>query len=366
MNKNFKNLIIVICFAAILFGFVLANILSTDKEISFSERRKLNQLPVFTISELIFGDYFEKTEVYHLDQFSGRDFFRSVKAYFKKYIALQCDNNGIYSVDGVLYKLNYNLNENSVKEAAQKMKYIATEYFNGCNVFYSLVPDKSYYSVNEFYPRLDYNLLSNLLNENISDMTCIEIQNLLSLTDFYNTDLHWSQNCILPVADCFLTAMGCGKVSNTSYLTTELTPFYGSYYGQAALGGEADTLIYLYNDMINSLILYDYEADEISGVYDDNLINSVDGYSVFLKGAKALLRIDNPQNQNGKTLYLFRDSLSSCLAPLLAQEYQTLYLIDLRYITMEKLATYIPFKTDSDVLFLYGAELINKSELFLN
>jgi len=118
--------------------------------------------------------------------------------------------------------------------------------------------------------------------------------------------------------------------------------------------------------MINSLTLYDYETNETGGVYDDSLINSVDGYSVFLKGAKALLRIDNPQNQNGKILYLFRDSFSSSLAPLLAQEYQTVYLIDLRYITLEKLATLIPFETGSDVLFLYGAELINNSELFLN
>ena len=366
MNKNFKNLIITICFVTILFGFVFANILSTDKQISFSERRKLNQLPVFTISDLINGDYFEKTEVYHLDQFFGRDFFRSIKAYFKKYIALQADNNGIYSVDGVLYKLNYNLNEISVKSAAQKMNFIANEYFSGCNVFYGLVPDKNYYSANKFYPRLDCNKLSDLLNENISNMTRIEIQSLLSLADFYKTDLHWSQNCVLPVTDRVLTAMGCGKVSNASYLTKELAPFYGSYYGQAALGAEADTLIYLYNDMINSLTLYDYETNETGGVYDDSLINSVDGYSVFLKGAKALLRIDNPQNQNGKILYLFRDSFSSSLAPLLAQEYQTVYLIDLRYITLEKLATLIPFETGSDVLFLYSAELINNSELFLN
>lgn len=365
MNNKLKNLITAICFAAILFGFVFANFLTADKEISFSERRKLNQLPAFSFSDMIYDDYFEKTESYHLDQFFGRDFFRSIKAYFKKYIALQIDNNGIYTDDGIMYKLDDNLDENSVIVAAQKMNYIA-EYFNDSNIFYCIIPTKNYYSDSKLYPKLDYSLLTELLNDNIIDMTCVEIQNLLTIADFYKTDLHWSQERILPVADHILTAMGCGKVSNLPYSTTELSPFYGSYYGQAALGGEADTLIYLYNDMINSLTLYDYETDEVSGVYDETLINSVDGYSVFLKGAKALLRIDNPLNQNGKTLYLFRDSLSSSLAPLLAQEYQTVYLIDLRYITTEKLVEYIPFETGSDVLFLFGSGLINNSELFLD
>jgi len=365
MNKNLKNLVTAICFVTILFGFVFANFLTADKEVSFSERRKLNQLPVFSFSDLIFDDYFEKTESYHLDQFFGRDFFRSVKAYFKKYIALQSDNNGIYIDDGILYKLGDDLDEESVKAAAQKMNYIS-EYFNDCNIFYCIVPNKNYYSNSKFYPKLDYNLLMYLLNENISDMTFIEIQNLLTIADFYKTDLHWSQDRILPVADHILIAMGCGEISYLPYSVTELSPFYGSYYGQAALGGEADTLIYIYNDMINSLTLYDFETDETSCVYDETLINSVDGYSVFLKGAKPLLRIDNPLIQNGKTLYLFRDSLSSCLAPLLAQEYQIIYLIDLRYITTEKLVEYIPFETSSDVLFLFGSDLINKSELFLD
>lgn len=363
MNKTVKNIIVVACFLTVLFGFGLGSIIKADEAISFNERRKLAQFPTFTLDKLTDGEYFDELEDYFLDQFLGRDFFRSTKAYFKKYLAFQKDNNGVFSASGHLFALGYNLNEKSVLNAANKFNAISDKYLQNLNVYYSIIADKNYY-LDDGYLKLDYEKLAETLSENVSGMTYIDIFNLLTLDDYYSTDLHWSQDKLLELADAILKALGINeKISENSYEYNSLKNFYGSYFGQSALGGKADTLIYLTNAVLSGCTVYDYETGKTTGVYDPSLIDSVDGYSVFLNGAKALLRIDNPYQNNGKTLYIFRDSFSSSLAPLLAQQYETVYLIDLRYISSDILGQYITFTDGADALFMYSAQLINGSQI---
>ena len=73
MNENTKNIICIISFITFVFGLSIANILVPDKEVSTSERRKLAQFSSINLS-----NYTEKYDDYALDQFVGRDFFRSI------------------------------------------------------------------------------------------------------------------------------------------------------------------------------------------------------------------------------------------------------------------------------------------------
>ena len=63
-------------FIIVLVGLMVGNIFLQDKEISYEERRKLSQLPKFTVEKLISGDYFQDMEEYFLDQFTFRQSFR--------------------------------------------------------------------------------------------------------------------------------------------------------------------------------------------------------------------------------------------------------------------------------------------------
>ena len=75
MKDKVKNIIISLSFFAVLVGFMLASIIIPDKDISYSERRKLNQLPEFSWEVLVSGNkdgerYFDLLEDYFLDQFA--------------------------------------------------------------------------------------------------------------------------------------------------------------------------------------------------------------------------------------------------------------------------------------------------------
>jgi len=81
---------------------------------------------------------------------------------------------------------------------------------------------------------------------------------------------------------------------------------------------------------------------------------------MFLGGADALLTIENPNAVTNKELILFRDSFGSSLAPYLAEGYQKITMVDIRYIQPEMLGYFIEFE-GQDVLFLYSTLILNNS-----
>jgi len=114
MGNNIKNITVTVLFFIVIFGFMIGNIVMPDTNISFSERRNLTEVPKFSFKELFNGDLFSKFEKYSLDQFVLRDNFRCFKAFVKFNILRQKDNNGIYIVNGIINKLEYPLNEESI------------------------------------------------------------------------------------------------------------------------------------------------------------------------------------------------------------------------------------------------------------
>lgn len=342
---------------------MVGNIFSQDKELSYEERRKLSQLPKFTVEKLISGDYFQDMEEYFLDQFIFRQSFRRIKTFINTNIFKEKDNNDIYIIDDGIYKMEYPLREKSIYNSALLYNKISSTYFKDSNVYYTIVPDKNYFVPKEKgYIRLDYEKLIDIMKNNTKDMKYIDIIKNLQTNDYYRTDLHWKQKNILPVSENLLTNME-NKVSNYKYKEKTFDSFYGSYYGQAATSITPDKLVYLYNKIIEECKVYDFEKQEYIKIYNDKDFENVDPYDVYLGGAKPLLSIENPNNNTGKELYIFRDSFGSSLAPLLVSEYSKIVLVDLRYINSIEFEKYIQPKKNSDVLFMYNTLILNNSDI---
>ena len=136
---------------------------------------------------------------------------------------------------------------------------------------------------------------------------------------------------------------------------------YGVYYGQLALHGQPDTLYYLNNDVLENCIVYDYENRAENKIYDMEKTTGNDMYEIFLGGSKSLISIENPNAKTDRELVMFRDSFGSSIAPLLAEDYAKITLVDIRYLPVERIGNYIDFK-DQDVLFLYSTSVLNHSE----
>lgn len=362
-RNEIKNTIIIAAFIIIIYGILLLNILLPDTEISFSERRRLLHAPSFSMESLLSGDYFEDYEKYSLDQLPFRDDFRSLMAYTRFNIFKQKDNNGIYIVDGNISKLEYPLNEKAILNAANKLNEVYQRYLQNMHVNYAIIPDKNYFMADyNGYLSMDYERLIELMNDNVSNMNYIDIFDLLELKDYYKTDIHWRQESIEDISKLLIEKIGGKNTSmDTQYLQKSLYPFYGSYYGQAALKTTPDTLIYLVNEMLENATVYDHIDKTYSKVYVKEKFGTIDSYDLFLSGAKSILTITNPATTSQKELIMFRDSFGSSIAPLLLNDYAKITLVDLRYIGTDLLGNYIDFSKDQDVLFLYNTLILNNS-----
>ena len=68
-------------------------------------------------------------------------------------------------------------------------------------------------------------------------------------------------------------------------------------------------------------------------------------------------------NKLVRELILFRDSFGSSIAPLLIENYKTVTIVDIRYVQTDYLGQLLDFH-GQDVLFLYGAAMLNDSYTF--
>lgn len=82
----------------------------------------------------------------------------------------------------------------------------------------------------------------------------------------------------------------------------------------------------------------------------------LDKYPVYLDGNHSLVTIENPAAEGG-TLLVIRDSFAHCLATFLAQEYQTIYLVDLRYYR-GSLSQFVTDHEVDELLYLYGMDTL--------
>ena len=109
--------------------------------------------------------------------------------------------------------------------------------------------------------------------------------------------------------------------------------------------------------------MLDGETNSCIDVYNRELAKSKDPYEFFLSGAKSLLTIENPNAATDKELLIFRDSFASSIAPLFAEGYSKITLIDIRYLAPQLLGNFVTFN-GQDVLFLYSAPVLNNSVTF--
>lgn len=334
---------------------------SPAEAFSDAERRPLKQFPELSVKTLLDGDFMKKFESYTLDQFPLRDSFRQVKSLFHYNVLQQKDNNKIYMADGHAAKLEYPFQPDNTAYALKKFQAIYDSYLKeqGSKVYAAVVPDKGYYLARDNgYPVMDYPALFDAVRQGMPWATHIELTDLLSIGDYYTTDTHWRQEKILDVAQRITEAMGMAAPQAEAFTPTAVErPFYGVYYGQAALPMASETMYLMENDDLNACTVT-IEGSKTAPVYDRDKLAGKDMYEVFLSGSVSLAKIENPNASTDRELIIFRDSFGSSLAPLLISEYKTVTLVDIRYISSQMLPNFIDFH-GQDVLFLYSTLVLN-------
>ena len=374
MKKNWIRAIGAGVLVALWLGLTAFAWFGPAKDISEAERRPLAQMPQLSVQTLTDGKFMTSFEKFTLDQFPLRDSFRQLKSLFHYYMMQYRDNNDIYVQDGYAVKLEYPMNPESVGLATKRFNTVYDRFLKNSDVsvYLAIVPDKSYYLAEENgYLSMDYEAFFAMVEKEMPWAKPIDLTDTLDITDYYYTDTHWRQEKLLDAARKLCDAMGAEAPKAEDFTQVALErPFYGVYYGQAALPMEPETVYLMQSQLLEScttsLGVMDPKTGALSyeklynSVYDLEKAEGKDMYEVYLSGSESLLRIDNPNATSDKELIIFRDSFGSSISPLLVQGYKTVTIVDIRYISSSLVGRFVEFK-DQDVLFMYSTSVLNST-----
>lgn len=386
-----RNTVLVLGMSVLFFTLSFICWWKEEDVFSESERRMLAKFPKMSMETVMNGSFMKDFESYSLDQFPFRDGFRSIKAVASYGIFGKKDNNGIYLAEGHLSKMEYPMQTKMLDNAAMRIEEIYNMYLKEqeSKCYFSVVLDKNYFLAEKNgYLSMDYGTLVSYMREKVDFAEYIDITHLLSLEDYYRTDTHWRQEKIVDVAECLKTAMKeddevlynnkaavdekwktqeigkeSAEFSMNNYEIKELEiPFYGVYYGQAALPVKPDKLYYLESDILRQCKVRSFDTGKAmeTVIYNMEKANDSDAYEIFLSGTSALQVIENPNAKEDKELIVFRDSFGSSLVPLLVDGYSKIIVIDTRYVQSKMLGNLVDFH-GQDVLFLYSTVILNNS-----
>ncbi len=343
-----KEKVTILAFLIIIFGCSFLGIVLPKKEISLFERRK-------TMScEKLKEDFFENLDDYLSDHFPFRETLISLNNFTEREIFNNSSANDVFVENGYLIEKNYPLNEKSLDSFIKKLAYINDNYLQNSDVYYTLIPDKSYFL--EEGVRIDFDLIKEKIKElNIDYIDAFEV---FERDDYYKTDIHIKQPAYLKFISEAAKEMHFDS-EEIKYKENRSSNFYGASYSKVAYV-KPDDLVYLTNEMTDASKVQHLEYG-VKRVYNETALNGIDAYNVFLDGPSALLEIETA-SPSDKEILIFRDSFASSMAPLLIPYYKKITLIDLRYISFEQALSHVSFDNKS-VLFMYSTLMANKSDL---
>ena len=269
----------------------------------------------------------------------------------------------VYVYQGYAVTTEAGYDQKSLDYAALKFQQLYDSYLTGNDghIYLSVVPDKgSFTAPPEGYTPASAQETADALLAQLDFVQYVDIAPGLTLEDYYRTDPHWRQECLVATAQTLAQAMDVPLAGDFQENAIDV-PFYGAYAEKAGEPLVADTLRYLTGEVLDACTVYDYETDAQEPLYDLSAVETDTPYDLYLQGSRSLLRIDSPLSASDKTLVVFRDSFGSSLIPLLAESYRTIYAVDIRYLSSQMVGRFLSFDGSEDVLFLYSTMVLQNS-----
>lgn len=359
--KKKSNKIIIIIFVMFILAVNILNILTPDKTFSETENRMLSQFPKINFKNITSGKFTKKFESYITDQFMLRDFWVSAKSDVER-LMLKNKNNGIFfGKDGFLLedfnRPNETLDKNidTINNFSEKIPNFKTYLLlapNSVKIYEDKLPMFS--SPYDQFKVIQY--IKENMNENID---FIDIYNVLNSKKdeyiYFRTDHHWTMRGAYYAYEALSNKIGI-KPYDLKHFTSEIVSdsFYGTYYSK----GNNRHISPDYIEIFKLKLDIDYKVHwldndlQSDSLYEYKHLDTKDKYSVFLDGNHSLMTIKT-NIKNDKKIVVFKDSYSHSFIPFLANHYEEIHVIDLRYYKLN-LYEYINENEINEGLFLYN------------
>lgn len=307
--------------AVFLGVMVLLYIFLPKSDFSTLEKRELSQFPELDQN---FG---AKMETYLSDHLPGRSFFLGVDAYW----------NLVTGRRGEIYAARGGRLVEAPAEMGRGLKNI--DYVNqfqektGLPVDLLLVPSAGFLMEASIYPPhrpyRDGEILAEILKKSRVSAVSVDYKNPEAL--FYRTDHHWTSLGAHTAYAAYMEAKDRAYRAKEEFTVEAVPGFYGSTYSRSALWLTPADTIELWTGTPDLQVTNKESGNLHTGIFYRERLEEADKYTVFLDGNHSLVTIRNPHAVGQGKLLVIRDSYSNCLGGFLAESYETVVLVDLRY-----------------------------------
>ncbi len=364
MKKLFKNILIPV-FTLFIFSLLILFFVLPKQEKSVNEKRVLAEKPDFTFSEIISGEFSEKLENYLSDHFPFRDLFVGINAYWD-YLTFNNGSNGVYLCkDGYLIAEQIDIDLNKAKSNINVLNNFAKRYDMPASVI--IVPTSGYI-LNGKLPKnhkeyLDDEVFS-VIKNNCGNIRFIDVRDCFKKSDiqlYYKTDHHLTSQGAMILYNKVCDEFNLKKAEFNLAKTTE--NFYGTSYSKGGYWLSKPDNIEIYkskNENIKVTITEKGKDTAYNSMYFLSHLNEQDKYPVFLDGNHSVVKIENGSCKNGKKLLMLRDSFAHCFSTFLIENYEEIYLVDMRYFR-GSLKNIVEKEKLNEIMFLYSCENIASS-----
>ena len=289
-------------------------------DFSAMEKRYLAKAPDFSTDPLLDGSWGKQADAYLIDHIPERNLFVGLNAYCEKLLGRQ-KLSDIWELDGKLVRSPVDPASGAMERNVDALNRFA----KGLEVPVSLalVPSCGFALGAPEYaeePLLDaiYNR-SEL--ENLDLRECYRGRPEL----FYSTDHHWTSAGAFEAYKVMMNTWGI--TPEMEYTVERFDHFRGANFAASGLWLTPEETIELWTGPAR--VETEMNGTTHEGAFYRERLEGYDPYMVFLNGNQPLVQIHNPEGQG--SILLIRDSFASTLAGFLAQNYENVTLVDLRY-----------------------------------
>lgn len=336
-----------------------------DKAYSDNEKRYLAQKPTVTWESIVNGSFSDEIENWIADQFPGRDLWVGIHAYFSYLTGRNAQQNIYLAKNGYLINAPSNDDLTMFKTSIGRFEKFAQT--TGLPASMILVPSTGYLK-EDLLPvgHKDYadDRMFDYAKENTDNITFVDLRDALFAADAefpvaYRTDHHLTSYGNYTLYQNWRMMIGKDFLQQDNYSVETVDGFYGTTWSGSGYWLTEPDSVELWNSGADvSVVISDGgEADVTAdSLFFRTHLEEKDMYPVFLDGNHTLTTITNPDAAEG-TLLVIKDSYAHGFVPFLADHYQTIYMIDLRFYR-GKVSEFAVEHNVDELLFLYGASTL--------
>ena len=329
MTKGYSRFLTAF-FCLFLGGLLVWHVILPDRDKSETENRTLAQMPEFTWNGLKDGSYTKAIETYFADQFPLRDGWTGLKARTEQ-LAGKSEFNGVYLCDDTLISKVEIPNPQQVEKNLSYLDRLAGK--TDAQVLLGLIPS----AAEVWKDRLPAGAGSWDQTDLLAESDVDFLAALSAHSDepiYYRTDHHWTTLGAFYGANALLETLGREPLDRAEFSPETVSDsFCGTLYSQSGIHWlQPDSIEFWASEEGISVTSWREGKPQAAGLYDRSYLEVKDQYSAFLGGNQPLcvIRNENAPAGSGKLL-LLRDSYADSMAPLLAQRFEEVHLVDLRY-----------------------------------